>query len=77
MSQTRNSFITFPDKTTVQASEISHISPDKTSPTPLWKMFLKSGTVLVLTKSEHDSLLRVLKEDLYSTDLVEIESDEN
>lgn len=77
MSQTRNSFITFPDKTTVQASEISHISPDKTSPTPLWKMLLKSGTTMYLTKSEHDSLLRALKEDLSSTQLVEIDSDED
>ena len=76
MAQARNSFITFPDKTTIQASEISHISPDKASPNPLWKMLLKSGIVMYLTKSEHDSLLRVLKEDLCTTELIEIEPDD-
>ena len=72
MSQARNSFITFPDKATIQASEISLISPDKTSPNPSWKMLLKNGIVVLLTKSEHDSLLHALKENDNAVELIEI-----
>lgn len=75
MQQTRYSFVTFKDNTTVQVSEISHINIDKTSSNRLWKMVLKDGTVMFLTKSEHDSLLKALRDDISSAELVELESD--
>lgn len=74
MAQARYSFVTFKDNTTVQISEISHINIDKTASNRLWKMVLKDGTVMFLTKSEHDSLLKALRADISSTELIELDS---
>lgn len=74
MQQTRYSFVTFKDSTTVQVSEISHINFDKTSSNRLWKMVLKDGTVMFLTKSEYDSLLKALRDDISSAELVELDT---
>ena len=74
MQQTRYSFVTFKDNTTIQVSEISHISIDKTTSNRLWKMVLKDGTVMFLTKSEYDSLLKALRDDISSAELVELDT---
>jgi len=74
MAQARYSFVTFKDNTTVQISEISHINIDKTSSNRLWKMVLKDGTVMFLSKSEYDSLLKALRDDISSAELVELDT---
>ncbi len=74
MIEPRYMFIKFKNKTTVQVSEISHIIPDKTSQHPLWKMRLKDGTIMFLTKSEYKALLKAFDDSSYSIGLVELDS---
>ena len=57
MIDPRFTFIRFKDSTIIQVSEISDISPDKTSQHPLWKLTLKTGREIFLTKSEYDALV--------------------
>ena len=74
MVEPRYMFIKFKDETTIQVSEISHITLDKTSQQPLWKMHLKDGTIMLLTKSEYKALLKALDDSSYSIGLVELDS---
>ena len=73
MVEPRYMFIKFRDKTTVQVSEISHITPDKTYQQPSWKIRLKDGTTMFLTESEYKALLKVYDDSSYSIGLVDLD----
>ena len=73
MVEPRYMFIKFKDETVAQVSEISHITPDKSSPNhPLYKMSLKNGTVMFLTKKEYDELVKAFEDSSYSIGLVDL-----
>lgn len=72
MVEPRYMFIKFKDESTVQVSEISHIMPDKTSQHPLYKIRLKDGTGMCLTKSEYKALLKAFDDSSYSIGLVDL-----
>lgn len=73
MVEPRYMFIKFKDETITQVSEISHITLDKSSPNhPLYKMLLKNGTVMFLTKKEYDDLVKAFDDSSYSIGLVDL-----
>ena len=77
MIEPRYMFIKFKDETVVQVSEISHISVDKSSPNhPLYKMILKDGAVMFLTKNEYNALIAALEDSSYSIGLIDFEDED-
>ncbi len=73
MVEPRYMFIKFKDETIAQVSEISHISPAASpSSHPLYKMLLKNGTVMFLTKKEYDDLVKAFEDSSYSIGLVDL-----